>query len=440
MPWLGLDIGTSSICAVVTADDGKKILTGRTIANDTGLRSIRTFEAIQNPQRIWLICETLVRGCLGSVPDIRGIGVTGQMHGLLYLNDRGDAVSPLFTWQDESGSEPAGDGQTYAQCLSELSGYAMASGFGGTTLFVHARQSMIPEDAAWICTIHDYIAMRLCGLPHPVMHSSDAASFGLYDLAKGDFDRTAIDKAGLPQALFPTVTGEFDELGKWQGISVRVAVGDNQASFLGAAESLEESVLVNVGTGSQLSFCTEYLPPEKVAPGAELRPLRGDRFLYVGSALCGGRAYALLEQFFRHCAALAAVAAGGNQPEDQRLYAAMDEMLREGPPPAEEIPLVDPRFAGTRRDPAMRGAIAGLGLHNFTPRHLMWGMMFGMAEELYGFYADAGVTRTELVGAGNGLRQNLALRRVVAARFGMPMMIPDFQEEAARGAAKLCGM
>ena len=72
------------------------------------------------------------------------------------------------------------------------------------------------------------------------------------------------------------------------------AIGDNQASFLGAAAGEQDVMLVNMGTGGQFSvFSREYLE----CPGLETRPFPGG-FLLVGSSLCGGRAYAILKTFF----------------------------------------------------------------------------------------------------------------------------------------------
>ncbi|MDR1927577.1 MAG: hypothetical protein LBQ33_02940 [Oscillospiraceae bacterium] len=432
MPRLGLDIGTTSICAVVLREDGRQLF-AKSAANSSGIKTAYAYEAAQDPQRIWEICQALLRDCLAAVPGIVGIGVTGQMHGLLYLDEAGNSISPLYTWQDESGSQPipgAPEDESHCQRLSRLTGYAVSSGFGCATLFCHAAQGRIPAGAAQICTIHAYAAMRLCGKRRPLLHHSDAASFGLFDLKAGCFDPKALEAAQLPPALFPALTAHYDVLGDYRGIPVRVAIGDNQASFLGAAKVPANSVLVNFGTGSQLSLCAGFLAPEQIAPGAELRPLCGEQYLYVGSALCGGRAYALLEEFFRQCAEFLGCAA----KEPTQVYAAMDRLLRQTPFPADPL-RVDPRFAGERQAPHLRGGIERIGLQNFTPGHLLWGLLEGMAEELHRFYAASGLTRTILVGAGNALRKNEALRRAVERRFGLPLILAPYEEEAASGAA-----
>jgi len=60
-----------------------------------------------------------------------------------------------------------------------------------------------------------------------------------------------------------------------------------------------------------------------------------------------------------------------------------------------------------------------------------------MAGELHAFYRESGQGRSLLVGAGNGLRKNAALRQALERLFGMPLMVPPYGEEAARGAASI---
>ena len=94
----------------------------------------------------------------------------------------------------------------------------------------------------------------------------------------------------------PEICEDMEVLGMYKDIPVTVAIGDNQASFLGAAGSENNTLLVNMGTGGQISVLTDqYFETE----GIEARPFLGGKYLLVGASLCGGKAYALLENFFR---------------------------------------------------------------------------------------------------------------------------------------------
>ena len=216
-------------------------------------------------------------------------------------------------------------------------------------------------------------------------------------------------------------------IGVYEGsIPVYAAIGDNQASFLGATGGDRACMLVNVGTGSQFSvFSPDYLS----CPGLETRPFPGG-YLIVGASLCGGRAYALLERFL---ASAAEVVTG--VPADS-CYEAMDRALSRGEKP-DNLPNLTPLFQGTRENPALRGSITGLDPENFTFPHLIWAMLEGMAEELHAMYLryiDCSHKTARLVGSGNGLRKNKHLQASFSRCFGQPLQMSDCLEEAAVGA------
>lgn len=430
MKAIGLDIGTTTICAIVIDAENGNVIRSITLPNDTFLADTKPFEKIQDPDKILEKALVTVDELLSEFDDIVSIGVTGQMHGLLYIDEKGDAVSGLYIWQDASANEIYKDGESYAQYLTSLTGYKMAAGFGAATYFYHSENNMVPPSAVKICTIHDYAAMKLAGLKEPVMHTSDAASYGLFDIENACFDEGAIKKAGLKFEMFPKVTNECMSLGEKDGsIPVSVAIGDNQASFLGSVCDLEDCILVNVGTGSQISFSAKA---DNAPAGLEIRPCIGDSKLMVGSSLCGGRAFALLEKFFRETAEMV------TGEEVTSAYKGIDAFL-EKTEDVENPVRFSTLFCGTRENPEKRASIENLGLDNFTPGHFVFGVMHGMAAELWKMYKDGSSVCAEkprqLIASGNGIRKNKTLQSIVSAVFGMELKIPLHKEEAAYGSA-----
>lgn len=430
MKAIGIDIGTTTVCAVVIDADSGFVIKSVTIENDTFIKTSEPFEKIQDCGKIISKALKTVDGLCREFPDIASIGVTGQMHGLIYLDEDGNAVSGLYTWQDASANELCAEGKTYAEALSELTGYNVASGFGCATYFYHSKNGKVPKNAKVICTVHDYLAIKLAGIKSPVMHTSDAASYGLFDIKNACFDRKAIEKAGLSFDMFPMVTGESAVLGKFNGkIPVSVAVGDNQASFLGSVSDIENCLLINVGTGSQISFKTkaDFSPS-----GLEIRPLAGNERIMVGSSLCGGRAFALLAEFFRKTAEMVT----GEKCDNA--YVGIDRFL-EADKEVENPLKISTLFCGTRENPEETASVTSLGEENFTPEHFLYGVMHGMADELYEMYKK-GVSvcdenPCQLIASGNGIRKNKALRRIISDTFGMKLKIPKHKEEAAYGSA-----
>ena len=427
---IGLDIGTTTVCAIVLDTENGDVLKAVTENNDTFLTDCRKFEKVQSPVKILEKALSLVETLEKEFAPIASIGVTGQMHGLMYLDENSEPVSNLYIWQDGSGNEIKDGSKTYAEVLSETTGYHMSTGFGGTTYYYHNENNEVPENAVTFCTIHDFAAMKLAQRSKPIMHSSDAASYGLYDIKKGCFDKEAIEKAGLDFSMFPEVTTENKVIGKYRGeIPVSVAIGDNQASFIGSVSDMDDCLLVNVGTGSQMSFATKTpIAPE----GLEIRPCVNDSMIIVGSSLCGGRAFALLENFFRMTAEMV------TGEKVKSAYSGMDKFMEENPYDDSHVE-ISTLFSGTRNNPDERASITNIGIDNFTPGSFIYGMLKGMAQELKDMYDKATETVPErpklLVGSGNGIRKTAMLRKIFSEMFSAELKVPVHKEEAAFGAA-----
>ena len=452
MKGIGIDIGTTTICGIVIDAENGTVLDVTTLPNDA-LCVGQPFERLQDPEKIMQIVGRIYQEYLRKYEDICSVGITGQMHGIVYTDRNGKAVSPLYTWQDESGSINAGssansgscDGSivraegdtqqaTCAQELSAAAGYPMASGFGITTFYVHTKQGTIPEEAVSFCTIPDYCAMRLTNAAAARITPSMAASLGCFDLQKLEFDKPAMQKAGLDTGFLPECQNGYILIGRTpEGIPVSAAIGDNQASVIGSVKDPFTSVLINVGTGSQVSVGVDHFCE---AQHVELRPLTGSSYILAGSSLCGGRAYAALERFFEET-----VEAMTGKKCDQKLYGRMEDLLKE----AEETRqaalnlTADTRFCGTREDPSLKGSITNLTLDNFTPKNMIQAVLAGITQELITYYEQIRALGTQpvatLVGSGNGLRRNRYLRALFEEAYHLPMQLPQHHEEAAFGAA-----
>ena len=190
-------------------------------------------------------------------------------------------------------------------------------------------------------------------------------------------------------------------------------------------------ILTKITSDKQLFTYRIFDIIEQVPAAIESRPLNDDGMILVGSTLCGGRAYAQLERFFRSCLELAGVEADDLYPAMNRLgetALAYDDKL-----------LVDTRFSGTRRAPDLRGSIVNIDTRNLTAGNLIGALLEGIARELHDLFAimlENGAQKpTVLIGAGNALRKNPALVKAFETEFCLKMQIPLHREEAAYGAA-----
>ncbi|ASS66423.2 MULTISPECIES: FGGY family carbohydrate kinase [unclassified Paenibacillus] len=447
----GIDIGTTSLAVTVwDASSGLAVHTA-TAPNRAWLPAEHPWEKLQDPERIASDAAMLLEQCGHWRGRLAGIGISAQMHGILYIDGYGRAVSPLYTWQDARGGRArAGDGaggESHASWLSRLSGSGVYSGYGSATHSYNRENGLVPGGAASLCTIGDYVAMRLCGAREPVMDATQAAGIGLFDLEAGRFDAAAIVSAGMDPAMFPRIAAAAEEapVGSMpDGMPVYAAIGDSQAGFIGGAGILRGTLLVTIGTGAQIALHSEE---RAAAQGLESRPMPGGGWLLTGAALAGGKSYELLERFLREAAELA----GGVVPE--RLYSRMNEaaaaeldrLEREGTKP--EL-AVSPLWLGSRSDPEASGSIAGIREGGFTVPGLIAGFLQGTVDELLGMLTPlpaglrAGIVR--IAGTGNGIRRNPAMRRLLAARTGLTLRMSAAEEESAAGAALhaavICGL
>jgi len=430
IPCIGIDIGTTTISAVVLDIEKGKTVGVYTLANASDIPSEFVWEKMQDVEQITVRIYKLLESLFHRYAGVKAIGITGQMHGILYIDAEGNAVSPLYTWQDER----AGLG-TPSPCriLEERTGCRIAPGYGLATHFANQQNGTVPESAVKLCTIMDYIVMKLTGRNVPLTHSSNAASLGFYHTQRNSFDCDAIRRAGINPAILPEVTAENTIAGTWNGIPVTAAIGDNQASFLGSVQNPEREALANFGTGSQISVMSRDTAGFRADAAMEIRPFTENSWLTSGSALCGGRAYALLERFFRQY-----VTACGLSAAEQ--YEVMNTLAQKGMDSGRYLH-VHTTFCGTRNDPSLRGSVDGISEELLTPEAFIAGTLWGMAAELYEMFRQMPHDSVNtLVISGNAVRKNPALRQMLKEVFRMEVCMPVHKEEAAFGAAMFSAM
>jgi sugar (pentulose or hexulose) kinase len=452
---LGLDVGTTSLSVVAVDAGSGRVLVQRLLANegaryatDAGGRVLAALDLERVREQVVELLSSLV-AALPSGSDVTAIGVTGQQHGVALLDSHAGPSRTAITWQDQRTQAPMPGGITYLQAFVERAGgpaafermgLTPAAGFMGPSLFWLREQGQLGDSTAHACLIPDAIVSLLTGTA-PSTDVTDGGSSALFDITTEDWAWDAIDRLGLARGLFPPVraagaphaplSSEIAAAIGLPAVPVCVAAGDNQASFAGSVRDPRCGLLVNVGTGGQVSALGDRFARVK---GVETRAFFGHRYLYVGAGLFGGRAYAYLRDMFRGVGSdIFGVSA------DADIYEAMNRLAAQVAPGSDGMVCV-PLFTGTRDEPEVRASFAGIGPTNFTPGHLARSLLEGIAEGFHGLYAamqPVTGTRDTLVGAGNGISRNPVLAEIVARRFAMDLHVAGHVEAAALGAALL---
>lgn len=426
MRYLGLDLGTTSVSAAVIDPQTRDVVASRSFRHGAETAAGIPGAHAQDPEVLAKGAQGLIKSLAGFGP-FSGIGVTGQMHGILYVDATGKAVSPLYTWLDRQ-AEARTEGGRYLELFQAVTGEAVPSGYGAVTHFTQSRSGRIPETATLLCTAPDYLVMRLCGLTHPLTDPTLAHSLGLFSLEQLSF-KSEWAKLGESRVQLPKISVRGAVAGEYEGVPVVTALGDNQASFIGSVSDPEHSVLVTLGTSGQVSCVTHEL---KYADGLETRPFPNNRFLLVGASLTGGKALEMLAKLVDE---VAYKLTGEHLSDPYKLLEVDPESLQ---PPYLEV---DTRFAGSRNTGATTGTIGNITPDNFTLEQLTYGFAQGVVNELYGFWqggfkvAETTAGISKLIGSGNVLRRSALVRKRLQETFGLPLTLTPHREEAAVGAA-----
>lgn len=441
---LGLDMGTSKICALAlnaaTGEPGAVVST----ASRADIPALPAGWREQDPESIFqTVCEC-VRGLLADPAlrdaEIAGVGITGQMHGVLVVDRALKPLTSLITWQDQRTAGSVLDSAREALGPQAFSrhGCHLHAGYGAATLQWLLSQGRFPEGACAL-SLADYLVARLTG--GRATEPTHAASWGILDLGSNDWDAGALDALGIPRELLPPVQPSAQPvgvllpdvaqtLGLPDGIPVCAPVGDNQASVIAAAGLDLDAIVLNLGTGGQISVPSRECV---CAPGLETRPMPFGGWLTVGASLCGGWAYAYLCDFFR---SVAQEMTGQTVSRDQA-FERLNVLAAAAPAGCEGL-RADTRFSGTRNEPALRGSLQHLDSTNFTPANLARAVLEGMVRELADLGRLAGLgTASRVVASGNAVRKNPILKSLIEETFQLPCSLALHSEEAALGAA-LC--
>lgn len=426
---LGIDIGTTSIAAqTVSLETG---VTLNTVSFDHGaaitLDGYPDAFAADAEKLVALTCD-LIKKAVDEHSGICSIGFSGQMHGIVCLDDEMNALSPLFTWQNSFG-ERLLHGKTICQHFMDITCENTPTGYGLVTLFALDALGLLPENTSQIATIADLAASRLCGLTHPVLHPTMAASLGLFDIESSNFSSSASKIAKAVR--LPEVRDGYCIIGHHtindKNIPVAAACGDNQIGAFGSLAN-DDMMLISIGTSSQVSLIGSS------GFGCETRPYFDGKLLSSGSGLCGGRAYAALADLV--CDTVSVFAP---RPSKTDVYDYLNRITETAPKDPLEI---STRFCGTREDTSLRGSISGISLESFDIPHIADGILRGIAEELHTM-ARTMVPQNKkykIAATGNALRRCPALRRICAETFsdiiaGNELLLPRHTEEPAYGAA-----
>ena len=420
---IGLDIGTTKVAGALFILPENKVEKVISITHNAQIESINSWEHIQNPNKILEIVESILCQLYEfSDGNVTALGISSQMHGILYVDSKGNSLSPLYTWLDRRGTN-------VVEQIYKLTGETIYSGYGLATHYYNYKNCLTPKNEYKITTIGGYISMKLSNKTVPCIDPSEGASIGLFNINNRCFNKESIIKLFGSTSFLPKEVPFYFNSGinKW-GTKIIQSLGDNQASFMGAMAQNINDLLINVGTSGQISFLSNQIPEN--LKGIEVRPYP-NKNLIVGSTLTGGKSYALLVDLFYDV-----LTVFNSQLDKNSIFETLANLdISKSINPLE----VTSTFNGTRADPKAKGAIKNISLNNLNTKNLVYGFTKAIMMELKDLYTTNKLNKyiegKNIIGSGNAIRSSELLRSLISDGFNKNLVLLNNIEEAAFGAA-----
>lgn len=445
---LGIDIGTSGTKAIAIDESGKLVATA---GAEYELLTPHPMWAEQHPQDWWEAVALCCRQITSQLPaeEIAGIGLSGQMHGLVMLDRAGEVLRPAILWCDQ---------RTQAQCdyitdtvgketlIAETANPVLTGFTAPKIIWVRDNEPEILDKAVMHLLPKDYIRYKLTG--EFATEVSDASGTSLLNVPERRWSTVVLDKLGIPIENLPRVYESYEISGTISasaaaktGLKVGTPVvgggGDQAAGAVG--NGIVQSGIISVATGTSgvvFAFAdTPAVDPElRVHTFCHAVP---GKWHVMGVMLAAGGSL----RWYRDTIALSEKNVAAHMKADP--YELITRQAATVAPGSEGLIFL-PYLSGERTphpDPQARGAFIGLTLRHtkaHMARSVLEGVSFGLRDSLE-ILKSMGVSIGNVRCSGGGAKSEI-WRQIQADIFNFPLSTIAIDEGPALGVALLAGV
>jgi xylulokinase len=446
MSVLGIDVGTGGTRAVLIDRDGRVVSSA--VAEHAAMSSPQIGWAEQSPDDWSRATCQATKECLAksqaSVREVAAIGLTGQMHGLVLLDDKNQVVRPAILWCDQRTEEECREitEKVGERRLIDLTANPALTGFTlpkiwwvkkhEPELWSRVRSLMLPKD---------YI--RFCLTGERAIDVADASGTLMFDVVHRTWSRPMLEVSRIEEALLPKVfesqaiSGSVNEegarrTGLWPGIPVVAGAGDQAAGAVGMGIVKPGAVSATIGTSGVVFAATSkpVLEPQgRIHTFCHAIP---NRWHVMGVTQGAGLSLRWFRDQF-----------GAGKDDGRDAYDRLTEEAAKTPPGANGL-LWAPYLMGERTphlDPNARGALVGITAQHtrgHVIRAILEGVAFSLRDSLT-LFREIGVP-IESIRLGGGGARSAVWQQIQADVYGMPVELIEANEGAAYGAALLAGV
>ena len=285
--YLGIDLGTSALKAVLLADDGR-IVAQQSAPLEVSRPHPQWSE--QSPADWWralgLALGELARAQPQAMRAVRAIGLSGQMHGAVLLDAAGEVLRPAILWNDGRSEPQCAELMERVPRLARIAGNLAMPGFTAPKLlWVRDHQPQIFAKVAKVLLPKDWLRFKLSG--EFFTDCSDASGTLWLDVAARDWSDELLAACGMTRAQMPALVEGSAPAGRLRrevaerfGLRADIVIagggGDNAASAVGMGATAPGDGFVSLGTSGVIFLCSDrFLPAPESAVHAFCHALPG---------------------------------------------------------------------------------------------------------------------------------------------------------------------
>jgi xylulokinase len=436
---LGIDVSTTGVKALVIDGDGAIVAS---FTSPLHLSNPRPLWSEQHPHDWWEAAINSIQNvlCQTNANDIAAIGLTGQMHGLVLLDDTGVALRPAILWNDQRCAEECDEIRERVgnERLIQISGNDVVTGFTAPKiLWIRNHEREVYERARHVLLPKDYLRYKLTS--EYAMDKADGSGTLLFDLKKRDWSSEVLDALSIPRTWLPTtfegpeITGRITRdaaaaTGLLEGTAVIAGGGDQSAQAVGVGAIRPGVLAVTLGTSGVVFAATETPLIESHGRLHAFCHAVPDRWHLMGVMLS---------------------AAGSLQWYRDALCPniSFDELVNEASqvPAGSEGLLFLPYLCGERTphpDPLARASFVGL-TNRHTRAHLTRAVLEGVAfglKDIFSLMQNVGMREIDQVRVSGGGAKSSVWRQILADVLESELVTVNTTEGGAYGAALLAGV
>ena len=447
---IGIDVGTSSMKTLLIDESG--VVVG-SVTEFYPFETPKPLWSEQDPAHWWKATCVSIKRVLEETrvesKDVAGVGLTGQMHGLVLLDKDNQVLRPCILWNDQRTAKQCADitAKVGAERVLELTGNPVLPGFTAPKIaWVRENEPVIFAKAERFLLPKDYVRFLLSG--EHFTDVSDASGTSLLNVGQRDWsdemcDALEIDRSFLPEVTESTVASTrisaeaAAATGLLEGTPIAAGGGDQAAQAVGSGIVREGIVSATLGTsGVVFAHSDEY----RVEPNGRLHAFCHavpGKWHLMGVMLSAAGSFDWYKNTFGGEEDRLAEENGSN------VFDLLTEQAAAAPAGSEGL-LFLPYLSGERTphpDPNARGTFFGMTLRHgkgHMTRSVLEGITYGMNDSLQ-LMRNLGLEISEVRASGGGAKSDLWLQ-MQADIYGSKVVTTNVTEGAAFGAAVLAGV